>query len=215
MSTQVQIVGPQFSTMVRSVQLCCEEKGIDYTLGLELDGNAIAFKGDQHFTLHPFGKIPVLVHGEQHLFETAPICRYLDSSFSGAALQPDDPYQRAQVDQWCQAITCYFDPILVRKYLLEFAFPKGEKGAIRMDKVAEKQPEVIKALAQLEDVLGDTAFFCSDQYSLADALLTPILDYLKTLPHADSLMAPDSKLTAYVERMRTRESGQKVLIAKK
>ncbi|WP_293268491.1 glutathione S-transferase family protein [Neptunomonas sp.] len=212
MNTQVQILGPQFSTMVRTVMLCCEEKGITYQIGMQINGNDIQRKEASHLALHPFGKIPVLVHGENQIFETAPICRYIDAAFSGQALQPIDTYQRALVDQWSQAISCYVDQALVRQYLLEFAFPKGNNGSIRLDKVADAQPEVMSMLVQLEKQLADQAFICGVQYSIADALLTPMLDYLASLPHADSLFTSDSSLLSYVARMRERPSGKVVLI---
>ncbi|BBB31105.1 glutathione S-transferase family protein [Neptunomonas japonica] len=212
MNTQVQILGPQYSTMVRTVMLCCEEKGITYQIGMQIDGNDIQFKESSHLALHPFGKIPVLIHGENHIFETAPICRYLDAAFDGPALQPTDAYQRALVDQWSQAISCYVDQALVRQYLLEFAFPKGDNGSIRLDKVADAQPEVMSTLEQLEKQLADQAYICGTQYSIADALLTPMLDYLASLPHADSLFTSGSSLLAYVARMRERPSGKLVLI---
>lgn len=212
MNTQVQILGPQFSTMVRTVMLCCEEKGITYQIGMQINGNDIQRKESSHLALHPFGKIPVLVHGENQIFETAPICRYIDAAFDGLVLQPAETYQRAIVDQWSQAISCYVDQALVRQYLLEFAFPKGDNGSIRLDKVAEAQPGVLSMLVQLEKQLADQAFICGAQYSIADALLTPMLDYLAALPHAGTLFTSGSSLLAYVARMRERPSGKVVLI---
>ncbi|SIS94630.1 glutathione S-transferase family protein [Neptunomonas antarctica] len=211
MDMQVQIFGASFSTLVRSVMLCCEEKGVTYHIGMEIDGQEIKRKGVDHLALHPFGKMPVLAHGAHRLFETGPICRYIDACFEGPALQPSDLYQRALVDQWSQAISCYVDHTLVRQYLLEFAFPKGDKGEVRLDKVAEAEPEVISMLTLLEKQLGEQIFICGTDYSMADALLTPMLDYLAALPHADRLLPPDSLLTSYITRMRQRPSATAVL----
>lgn len=216
MSTQVYILGPQFSTFVRSVMLACEEKGISYDYGFQPDGNEIGFKSDDHFALHPFGKIPVLLHGENSVFETASICRYLDEHFPDRPLQPADPTERSQADQWSAAISCYVDQALVRDYLLEFARPKGENGSIRMDKVAEHQPKVIETLQLLEKRLSvrsaDQVFFCSAEYSMADAILTPMLDYLSTLPHYGELIANTPLLAAYTVAMQSRTSAKAVLL---
>jgi glutathione S-transferase len=212
---EVQILGPQFSNFVRSVQLCCEEKSVPYQLGMQLDGSEVVFKSDQHLALHPFGKVPALKHGERTLIETATICRYIDSAFDGMSLQPEDLYQRALVDQWSHIIAGYIDQALVREYLLEFAFPKGEGGSIRMEKVAEQQPNVINMIRLLEKQIADNAFICGEQYTIADALLTPMLDYLEGLPHSAVLLPPESQLHAYLQRMRQRESGKKVLVSMK
>lgn len=215
MQDVVEIYGPQFSTMVRSVALVCEEKGLPYQVGMRLADEEIALKSARHLALHPFAKLPVIQHQGQVLFETAPICRYLDGVTADNPLQPESPYQIALVDQWCQALSLYVDQVLVRQFLLEFAFPKGEQGAIRMDVVAEVQPKVVAMLATLETQLGDKPFFCTDQYTVADALLTPMLDYLGNLPMAAQLFAQAPNLHAYIERMRARASGQNVLLAKR
>ncbi|WP_432470232.1 glutathione S-transferase family protein [Amphritea sp. HPY] len=211
MNAQVHILGPQFSTFVRSVMLCCEEKGITYSYGFSLEGSTIEMKSKEHLALHPFGKIPVLLHGERKLYETATICRYLDAEFDGPVLQPEDSYDRALVDQWCAAISLYIDQAIVREYLLEFAFPKGENGSVRMDKVSAAQPYVKELLQMLEVKIGGAPFICGEQYSIADALVTPMLDYLANLPQGDELLEPNPLIADYVERMRKRESGLKVL----
>ncbi|WP_370298274.1 glutathione S-transferase family protein, partial [Pontibacterium sp.] len=176
MSAQVHILGPAFSSFVRSVMFCCEEKGISYETKFEIDGQSLSLNDDTHLQYHPFGKIPALIHGERTLFETATICRYLDATFDGPALQPDDVYQRAKVDEWAAALSSYVDKAIVRQYLLEFAFPKGPDGQVRMDKVAEAEPEVVRMLGIVEKQLGDNDFICGDKYTYADAILTPMLD---------------------------------------
>lgn len=212
MSEQVHIYGPQFSNFVRSVQLCCEEKGIDYTVGSRIAGERVDFKGPGHFALHPFGKVPVLLHGERRLYETASICRYLDAAFDGPALQPVDPWQRAEVDQWSAVATLYVDQALVRGYLMEFFFPQGEDGSVRMDRVEAAQPEVARMLALLEAQLGEREFLVGERFSIADALAVPMLDYLIRLPQAAPLVADAPRLSAYVQRLRERTSGGKVLV---
>ncbi|QTP57572.1 glutathione S-transferase family protein [Billgrantia antri] len=212
MSTSVHLVGPQFSNFVRSVQLCCEEKGIPYTLGFDLEGEPLDFGGEQHLALHPFAKVPVLRHGERHLFETTAICRYLDAVFDGPALLPVDAWQRARVDQWSQALSIYVDQALVRRYLLEYAFPKGENGSVRMERVRDAEPEVVRMLALLEAELDGHAFLVGDTFSIADAIAAPMLDYLAGLPGAERLLAECPVLVAYLQRLRQRESGRRVLV---
>lgn len=213
MVASVHILGPQFSTFVRSVQYCCEEKGIAYTLGMVADGEPVALRSPAHLALHPFGKIPVLLHGERRLYESVAICRYLDATFDGPALQPEDTWQRAQVDQWCAVLAGYVDRALVRRYLLEFVFPKGAEGRVREAEVAAATPEVGRMLALLEAQLDDRAYLLGERLTLADTLLAPMLDYLANLPQAAPLLAPHPALVAYLERLRERPAGRRVLVA--
>ena len=59
-TNKVHIYGPDFSTFVRSVMLICEELGVTYTTGFSANGKAIEFKSDEHFKLHPYGKLRAL-----------------------------------------------------------------------------------------------------------------------------------------------------------
>lgn len=81
MSKNVYILGPQYSPFIRAVALCCEEKQITYSIGFEPFNDTIKVGSEQHLALHPFGKGPVLIHNEYHLFETTPICRYFITNF--------------------------------------------------------------------------------------------------------------------------------------
>lgn len=211
MSAQVQILGPTFSTFVRSVMLCCVEKGISYEAKFEVDGTAITMKSEEHYAFHPFGRVPVLLHDGRQLFETATICRYLEEVFSGPELQPENAHLRALVDQWAAALSIYANDAIVRNYLLEFVFPKGENGEIRMDKVTEAEPDLINTLTLLTAQLGHNDYICGDQYSYADAILTPMLDYLEQLPQGKALLGNDTPLALYLERMRNRPSAKDVL----
>lgn len=214
MTTQaVLIIGMQFSTFVRSVQLCCEEKGIPYTIGSEFNGQLIKPGTPELFALHPFGKIPVLVHGDRQLIETASICRYLDAAFAGPALQPEEPWLRAQVDQWTALLALYIDQVIVRRYLLEFVFPKGEDGSVRQEVVDAAKPELTRILTLLDEQLAEGTFLVGDTFTIADAIAAPMLDYLSGLPAAEGFLVDLPRLVAYVDRLRKRPSAAKVLVA--
>ena len=75
--TQPEIIGSKRSTYTRAVCMVCEEKGIDYTL------TEVLLDAPELRAIHPFGKMPVLRHGDLELFESAAISGYLDRSFGG------------------------------------------------------------------------------------------------------------------------------------
>ncbi|GAB3386346.1 glutathione S-transferase family protein [Azotobacter armeniacus] len=205
------ILGPGFSTFVRSIRLYCEEKSLDYTYGLEVDGHTIALRSPEHLALHPFGKLPVLLHGERRVFETTTICRYLDEAFPQLSLQPPDLAQSVEVDQWSAALALYVDDRLVRRYLLLFVSPLQPSRPIDREAVAASEPLVIQTLELLERQLGNREYFCGADYSMADAILTPMLDYLQRLPDSSVWLEQKPGLHDYLQRMRLRPSGGKVL----
>ncbi len=213
MTTQsIHIYGPNFSNFVRTVMLVCEEKDLAYTVGFEVAGDKVPFKGEQHLNWHPFGKLPVLLVGQQLVLpETASICRYLDTD---KTLQPSNNLEYAQHDALCALISIDIDRVLVREYLLEFSFPKGEDKSIRFDVVKAAQPKVAATLAIIEKMLGEKTALSSTEFTIADALLAPILHYISCLPAGFNLLPDYPKAEQYLANLMTRPSCQKVLISK-
>ena len=62
-----EIIGSARSSYTRVVRLVCEEKGIDYGLTDTLLG------APELRAIHPFGKMPVLRHGDFELCESKAI----------------------------------------------------------------------------------------------------------------------------------------------
>lgn len=211
-SAVIDIIGVQFSSFTRSVQFCCEEIGIRYTLSVEHKGVDVGMRTPGLNALNPFGKVPVLIDSGRVLYETQSICRYLDNQFNRSRLQPEEPWLRAQVDQWCAAITAYVDKAIVRNYLLEFLFPKGEGGRVRKDVVAAAIPEVIKTVGILEQQLGKNNYLVANQFTLADVLLLPSIHYLSGAPNNQDLISAKSPLRDYVSRLLARPAAKKVFM---
>jgi glutathione S-transferase len=211
MSNLAQLYGPSFSVFVRVAALVCEEKGIAYQTGKELNGQTIDIHSDKHFQLHPFGKMPVLIHGDKILCETASIGRYLDRIFGPETLQGATDWERAQIDQWCSLITQYIDFYVVRQFMLEVVFPKGDNGEPRMDVISANRPAAENAIAIVAEQLGDKPFLVGQQFTLADAMLAPMLTYNKDAPAPINLVNAHPQLLEYTNRLRARPSGQKVL----
>jgi len=79
------IPGSPFS---RSVFLALEEKRAGYRLAPVAPGT---MKAPEHLARHPFGRVPVLDHGDLRLYETQAILRYIDRVLPDPALTPSDP----------------------------------------------------------------------------------------------------------------------------
>lgn len=208
---RLHILGPGFSTFVRSVRLYCEEKALDYTHGMYMDGNTIRFHGPEHMALHPFDKVPVLLHGERSVIETTTICRYLDEAFAHISPRPADLAQKVKVDQWSATLALYADDRLIRRYLLLLVSPAQPSGPIDRDAVAIAEPMAFQTLGLLAKQLDGQQFLCGADYSMADAILTPMLDYLERVPESAQWLKKTSNLRDYLFRMRLRQSGLNVL----
>jgi len=216
----LQIYGPSFSNFVRSVMILCEENSLDYQTGYDSSGEFIEFKSEAHFALHPYGKLPVLTHGELVLPETASICRYIENLTAFKGGKSFTPQQVARIDAFSAITSIYLDKAIMRDYILEFAFPKGEDGKIRFDVATVAQAEVHKALDIIRGELTNSDTLLSGkeespQLTVADALIAPMLHYISTLPAGFNLLTEYPELELYLANTMKRASCNKVLISKK
>lgn len=211
MSQTVQIYGAPFSVFVRTVALVCEEKGIAYQYQKNINEQPFEMHSEAHFKLHPFGKIPIVQHRNNTLCETTSIIRYLDRTFGPETLQGSSERQRAHIDQWCSLISHYVDFYLVRQFMLELVFPKGDNGEPRMDVITANRPRAENALKIIAQQLGDTDYLVGDRFSLADAMLAPMLAYNKDAPSSINLVRDHPQLLEYANRLQSRASGKIVL----
>lgn len=193
-----EIIGSKASTYTRAVCMVCEEKGIDYTLTEVLLG------APELHAIHPFGKMPVLRHGDLALFESAAISGYLDRSFGGPKLLPSDPRQAALTAQWVSFVNTLVDRTFIRTYLFAYiATSDGKPDRAAIDRV---MPEVRAQLAVLDKAVARTGHLVDDIFTYADINLLPILDRLKLAPEGAQALAEASNVTAYYTRHAARPS---------
>ena len=173
-----EIIGSLRSSYTRVVRMACEEKGIDYVL-TETQLGAPEIRA-----IHPFGKMPVLRHGDFTLCESKAIASYLDRSFPGRELIPSDPRLAGLTEQWVSLVNTVMDPTLVRTYLLAYAFPRTVDGNPDRNTIDAVLPMVREQLALLEKAVAPTGYLVAEQFTLADVNLLPILFYVRQLPEA-------------------------------
>jgi len=215
----LKIYGPSFSNFVRTVMLICEECRLEYQTGFDCTGELIEFKSDAHFALHPYGKLPVLIHGELVLPETASISRYIINLVGSNNEKPLTVSQVARIDAFSAITSIYLDKALMRDYIIEFAFPKGDEGEVRLDVAMAAQTEVRKALGIVNDEITKNEILlagniANQAMTLADALLAPMLHYMSTLPASFNLLTEFPEVEQYLAKLMKRDSCKKVLISK-
>ena len=78
----LEIIGVPQSNYVWAVRMVCEEKGVPYEL------NPVRPHSPDVDAVHPFGKIPVMRHGDVTLCESKAIATYIDRVFDGPKVIP-------------------------------------------------------------------------------------------------------------------------------
>lgn len=208
--TTIKLYGPEFSYFLRVVRLLCRFKGIEHEVTRAPFGEEIPFFGDAHANLHPYRKLPVLIDGSTVLPETMAMAHYLESR-PGPSFIPGEALQRAEILSSAGIISLYIHQSVMRDVVLEFAFPKGSGGQIRFDVVEKNIAQANKALGWVAGALGDENFFTAGRFTLCDAYLVPMLDYLDQLPSPFDLTKRFPALGAYLEFQRQQKYAEGVL----
>ena len=203
--SNVTLYGPPQSSYVRTARMVCEEKGIVYELA------PLNLGSEEHVALHPFGRVPVLKHGDFHLNETSAIARYLDESFPGASLVPGTAVERARMEQWISTINAYFYGDLIRGYVLPYIFPKGPEGKPDRAAIEAALPNVKRDLQVLDKHLERSEWLAGSTLSLADLFAAPILFYVGMFPEGSEIMSGLKNMRRCGGALMARESFKKTM----
>ena len=146
--------------------------------------------------VNPYGSLPTLVDRDLALYESGVVMEYLDERYPHPPLLPVYPVARANSRllmhriqrDWCQLV----DRIL-------------DSRTKETDKALARK-ELRESLTGVSPLFADKPFFLSDELSLVDCCLLPILWRLPQL--GIELPRPAKPLLDYMERMFTREAFQ-------
>jgi len=170
------------------VRLVFAEKGITVEV-VDVDGNN---KPEDLIDLNPYNSVPTLVDRELVLYDPRTIMEYLDERFPHPPLMPVDPVSRARArlalyrieKDWYQQL-----PALESK----------------SEKVCTKGRKILRdSLTSSAEVFGAKPFFLSDEFSLVDATIIPVLWRLRY--YRIELPRQAKPVMQYAARMYARES---------
>ena len=196
--------GYYYSVYTRIARLTLAEKGVTYKR-VEVNPFAADCPPD-YLELHPFRRVPTLVHGNFTLYETGAITRYIDRAFAGPPLQPASPRALARMDQIIGVVDAYTYWPLVRQVFVHDVFRPhtgGEIDPVERDKGLGEAARVLRAL---EALASDDACLCGPDVSLADFHLGAMVAYFALSPRGAALLAEYRRLAAWWGRFGARPS---------
>lgn len=120
---------------------------------------------DWFFDVSPMEKVPVLLVDDKPLFESMPICEYLDEITDGS-LHPADPFEKAQNRAWIEFANTILDSTF------EIFTTTDEKRFKQLTAILDEKFDILE-----EDCLTGSAFFNGDSFSIIDAVYAPVFRY--------------------------------------
>lgn len=185
------IFGDPSSIFVRAILIALAEKGITAGLTGESD--------------RPPGETAI-ERGGFVVRGTETILRYLDEALPGPRLQPEAPRQQARMNR---ALEIYFReavPILGGRILMRSLGSAFTDEWISPDLPESLASTVRQTVGRLSEVLGVSPFFAGDKFTLADAAVAPLFDYLMPLLETEELIPPTSPVRSWWQHMVQRGS---------
>ena len=150
---------------------------------------------DDLLTVNPYGTVPTLIDRELVLYEARIIMEYLDERFPHPPLLPVYPVARAETRKMMHRIEQDW-------YGAYHEFQKG--------KVTDATRRQLRdSLSSLEPIFADKPFFLSEEHSLLDCALAPLLWRLPML--GVTLPEEAIALQEYMLRLFEREAFQSSL----
>jgi glutathione S-transferase len=195
-----EIIGSVRSTYTRTARMVCEEKGIEYVL------TERPLHAPEICAIHPFGKMPVLRHGDVELFESKAIATWLDRCFPAPYVFPSDPLLAALTEQWVSLVNTMMDRTLVRTYLYAYIIPKTADGKPDRAAIEAVMPDVREQLAILDKAVASTGYLVGHQFTFADINLLPILHRVQQAPEGAEALAAATHLAGYYHHHAARPS---------
>ena len=191
MTGNLKLVSFDLCPYVQRAAIALAEKNMDFER-ITID---LANKPDWFRAISPLGKVPLLMVGEEVLFESVPIVEYLDETVQ-PPLHPADPLAKARHRGWIE----FGSQLLTNIWTLETT---GDRAAFdaALQAIGDK-------FARLETVLGEGPFFAGPAFSLVDAVFAPVFRYFDgfELKIDLGLFAATPKLSAWRTALAARPS---------
>lgn len=149
------------------VRIVLAEKGVVSEI-ISIDANN---KPQELADLNPYNTLPVLVDRDLSLYDSWVMMEYLDERFPHPPLMPVQPVARAYTrlwrhriqNDWAGLVDTLFDP--------------------KVDKKAQQnaQKELRESIITVAPIFAEKPFFMSDELTLIDCCMSPILWRLKAM----------------------------------
>ena len=192
--------GYHYSVYNRIARLTLAEKGVAYER-VEVNPFDPAMP-PTYLELHPFRRVPTLVHDGFALYETGAITRYVDRTFAGPALQPGSTRMLARMDQMMGIIDSYgYWPMVRQVYVHRVSGPAADEAQATQGLAGSA-----KVLAALEALAAPEAFLAGPALSLADLHVGAMIAYFTRAPEGAATFDSYPRLAVWWANLSQRPS---------
>jgi glutathione S-transferase len=175
MEHSVILRGYRYSVYNRIARVALHEKGVAYKTE-EIDPFTDNVPAD-YLKRHPFGRVPVLSHGEFDLFETSAITGYVDAAFDGPKLIPTSAKALARVTQVVSIVDSYGYQPMIRQVFAHRVFRPAIAEVADEAEITAGINASHAVLGALNNIAKEGRVLDGQSFTVADCHLAPMVAY--------------------------------------
>ena len=173
------------------VRIVMEEKGVTSEI-IDSDANNLS---QEILEVSPYAELPVLVDRDVCLYDSLILMEYLDERFPHPPLLPVYPVSRAQIRLFIQRIEKDWCGI----------FDELIDGNLAEAKAKNLRTELKSQILGMSLILKEKPYFMSDEFSLVDCCIAPILWRLPLIKIELQKDAKTKPIYEYMQRVFTKQ----------
>ncbi len=195
MTDPVIVHGYRFSVYNQIVRMTLQHKGVACT-SIEVDPFTDPVP-KSYLKMHPFGRVPLLVHGDFQIYETAAITSYIDAAFDGPPLVPAEAKKAARMTQVISIVDNYAYWPMVRQVASQRVFAPLYGQAPDEAMIAKGMQKSQTVLTSLDKIIREGLVLDSQQITSADCHLAPMIGYFVQARDGDEELAKHQALSRW------------------
>jgi glutathione S-transferase len=198
MSAPLKLISHKLCPYVQRAVIALTEKGVPFER-IDID---LAHKPDWFLKISPLGKTPVLLVGDEAIFESAVILEYLEET-QAKPLHPADPLQRAEHRGWIE-----FGSAVLNDIAGFYAAPNDVAFEAKVTQLEQR-------FARLEARVAASPWFDGESFSLVDAVFGPVFRYFDVFDEIGDfgILAGKPKLARWRKALAERPSVRSAVSA--
>ena len=216
------------STCSQKVRICLAEKNVEW-VSRPVDIAKRENLAPEYLAINPNGVVPAFVHEGRPIIESAVMCEYIDDIYPHEPkLTPADPVERAAMRAWLcfidevpsmairvpsfrkvflphfQAMSDpEYDKFVSANTLRKIFFKRMGRGGFNEDEYDGAIEQLAMTLARMAAVLADHDWLVSDQFTIADICMAPLIVRMEDLGMAE-MWAEHAAVQSWYDRVRAR-----------
>jgi glutathione S-transferase len=160
----MELYGRSCALNVQKVIWLLEELQLPYIMH-EVGGRFGGLNNPNFLAMNPLGKVPVISDGDNVVWESHTILRYLAATYGGETWWPEAPYERSLYERWQDWAQLSFQPAFMTLFWGHYRMPESDR---QPEQIAAGLTQCQECLRMLDEQLSTTPFLAGHHITLAD-----------------------------------------------